>query len=92
MSALYKNVMEDIVESKMNQMLESLGCCTCEQCRNDIIAYALNHLPPKYVVTAQGEVYSKLYTLSVQHDADIMAALTQGANLVANNPRHSSKG
>ncbi|MCI8622447.1 MAG: late competence development ComFB family protein [Provencibacterium sp.] len=84
----YKNIMEDIVEAKMNQMQETLNCCTCEQCRSDIVAYALNQLPPKYVATAKGEVYSKLYTLSVQHDADVMAALTQGAKLVAKNPRH----
>lgn len=88
MPTIYKNIMEDIVENKMNQIQGTLGCCTCEHCRSDIIAYALNHLPPKYVVTAKGEVYSKLYTLSVQHDADIMSALTQGANLVAKNPRH----
>ncbi|MCI8442379.1 MAG: late competence development ComFB family protein [Provencibacterium sp.] len=88
MSTIYKNIMEDIVENKMKQIQETLGCCTCENCRCDIIAYALNQLPPKYVVTAKGEVYSKLYTLSVQHDADVMAALTQGANLVAKRPRH----
>lgn len=85
---MYKNIMEDIVENKMNQMQPTLGCCTCERCRSDIVAYALNQLPPKYVATAKGEAYSKVYTLSVQHDADVMAAITQGAKLVEKHPRH----
>lgn len=85
---MYRNIMEEIVENKMQQMQPTLGCCTCERCRSDIVAYALNQLPPKYVATAKGEVYSKVYTLSIQHDADVMAAITQGAKLVEKYPRH----
>ena len=65
--------------------------CTCEACRNDIIAYALNQLPPKYVATRKGEVYSKTFILRNQHYADIMAALAKGAKVVSDHPRHDPR-
>lgn len=86
--ASYKNVMEQLVEEKLDKIYNTLDCCKCEQCRNDIIAYALNNLPSKYVVTPKGETYSKTFVLSMQHDADINAALAAGANVVKENPRH----
>lgn len=84
----YKNIMEDLVLEEFESAAQTLNCCTCEDCRNDIIAYALNQLPPKYVATRTGEVYSKTFILRNQHYADVMAALTKGARLVADHPRH----
>jgi len=84
----YKNIMEELVEEEFDAAAPGLNCCTCEACRNDIIAFALNQLPPKYVATRKGEVYSKTFILRNQHYADIMAALAKGANLVRENPRH----
>lgn len=84
----YRNIMESLVEEEFERAAVSLGCCTCEACRNDIIAYALNQLPPKYVATRKGEVYSKTFILRNQHYADIMAALAKGAKVVSDHPRH----
>ena len=84
----YKNVMETLVEETYDKVGSSLDCCNCYRCRDDIIAYALNQLPPKYVATPQGVIYSKTYSLGIQHNADIMAALMKGANIVKGNPRH----
>lgn len=84
----YKNVMEDLIEEEFDGLKPSLDCCTCDDCRNDMIAYALNQLPPKYVATRKGEVYSKTFILRNQHRTDIMAALTKAAKVVKENPRH----
>ena len=86
----YRNVMETIVENKLDKMIDMLDCCHCEQCRNDVVAYALNQLPPKYVVTDQGEVYSKLAAMGLQHDADVTAAISMGAAAVKQHPRHNT--
>jgi len=86
--AQYKNIMETLVEEEYERASSSLGCCTCELCRNDIIAYALNQLPPKYVATRKGEVYSKTFILRNQHRTDIMAALAKAAGIVRESPRH----
>lgn len=88
--ATYYNAMESLVEEAYDKLRDKLDCCTCEQCRNDIIAYALNQLPPKYVVTIQGAMYSKANsTMKTQPGADIIAALTAGANLVRTRSRHA---
>ena len=87
----YQNVMEQLVEEQFERMADSLGCCLCEECRSDIIAYALNQLPPKYVVTSTGGIYSKTYVLRSQHLTDIVTAITHGASLVRDNPRHPEK-
>lgn len=89
--AEYKNIMEDLVKEEYESAAASLNCCTCEDCRNDIIAYALNQLPPKYVATRTGEVYSKTFILRNQHYADIMAALAKGARVVSEHPRHKQQ-
>ena len=82
------NMMESLVQLKLDEVIDALDCCKCERCRMDIASYALNQLPPKYVVTAEGTVYSKLDTLSVQYETDMLNALFQGAKLVSENPRH----
>lgn len=84
----YENMMEAVVEGELLAMGDSLGCCTCEQCRNDIAAYALNHLPPRYVVTHEGGAISKADAMRIQHLTDVRTALIQAAQVVKENPRH----
>jgi competence protein ComFB len=81
-----KNYMETIVFDMMERVAASFDCCTCEQCRSDIAAYALNHLPPKYVVS--NEVYTKLNVLQRQFDVDVVSRLAEGVQLIKKNPRH----
>ena len=84
----YENMMETIVEEELDVMAPELGCCTCEQCRNDMVAWALNQLPPKYVVTRAGGAISKADTMRIQHLTDVRTALVQAAQMVKENPRH----
>ena len=67
----YENMMEAFVEEELQVIKDSLGCCTCEQCLNDIAAYALNQLPPRYVVTSIGGAISKADTMRIQHLTDV---------------------
>ena len=85
---LYQNVMESFVEEELDRMGDSLGCCLCEQCRNDVAAYALNQLPPRYVVSHMGGAISKADTMRIQHLTDVRTALLQGAQIVKASPRH----
>lgn len=82
------NVTELLVEEKLDEVIDSLGCCKCEQCRADIISYALNRLAPKYVSTAIGKAYVKLDSLSYQAETDLLTALYEAAEQVKKNPRH----
>ncbi|MCP8968386.1 late competence development ComFB family protein [Ectobacillus ponti] len=59
-----QNVMEIIVEQVLKEFSRSHKLhCECEECREDILALALNHLPSKYASTHEGEAIVKaLYT------------------------------
>ena len=84
----YENMMEAMVEEELNLMGGSLGCCMCDQCRSDIAAYALNHLPPRYVATRAGGAISKADSMRIQHLTDVRTAVVQAAQMVRENPRH----
>lgn len=88
MGLVLRNMTEDIVLRKIDQMKNGLDCCTCEHCLLDIASYALNRLPAKYVATTQGELLSRLDTLEPQFDATVMTVILQGAMLVKTHPRH----
>jgi len=83
-----KNYMEDCVSDMLDSVLDEIHSCKCERCRYDITAIALNSLPPKYVVTKRGQLYTKLNALQQQFDVDIIAAITKAAVIVNRNPHH----
>ncbi|MCX7747486.1 MAG: late competence development ComFB family protein [Clostridia bacterium] len=83
-----KNYMEEIVLNLMDEVLEDIKTCPCEKCRADIAAIALNSLPPKYIVSEKGELYSKINSLKQQSEVDVISAITKAAVLVKRNPRH----
>lgn len=84
-----KNYMEDCVESYLDEILNKYPeACHCETCRYDIMAIALNNLPPKYVAREEGELYSRINNLEAQYRADIYAAITKAIMIVKDNPRH----
>lgn len=86
-----KNYMEAIVMNAMDDILKDINMCKCDKCRLDIAAKALNDLPPQYVVTEKGEVYSKIKQLQTQFEVDVIAAITKAAILVKRNPMHDVK-
>lgn len=85
-----KNYMEDCVGDMLEAVLKSMDCCNCDKCRHDIMAITLNMLPPKYVVTRKGSLYTKLAALQSQFDVDIISAITKAAVIVGRNPRHDN--
>lgn len=83
-----KNYMEEVVMNLMDGVLDDINMCKCEQCVMDIAALALNDLPPKYIVTEKGALYSKANNLINQFEVDVIAAITKAAVLVKRSPRH----
>lgn len=84
------NVMQDMVKNAVDSYLQSQtkSVCSCDVCRLDMMAFALNQLPPRYVVTREGEVFSKAKYLENQHRTDILSVVVRAASLVSGNPRH----
>ncbi|WP_130807152.1 late competence development ComFB family protein [Senegalia massiliensis] len=84
------NFMEAEAKYHLKEVLNKYpNACKCEECKNDILAIALNNLPPKYISRSIGEVSSKLNSqLEGQFPADILRELTKAAEIVTRNPRH----
>jgi len=80
--------MEEVVDSKIDLVLNSMDVCKCDKCKLDIKAIALNSLSPHYVVTDKGNLYSKLKEMEAQFEVDIETAIIKAAMTVSNNPRH----
>jgi competence protein ComFB len=84
-----KNYMEDMVCEKLDEILRKYpDICSCERCRMDVAAYALNQLPPKYVVTRKGHMYARIQEMIQQCEATLVVAITKGIDIVRANPRH----
>lgn len=85
------NVMEGIIDEKLEQMLKEENCCKCERCLEDMKAMALNQLPAKYVSTRNGELFSKLNSLMRQNSIDINVAVSYAIKTVSERPSHDIK-
>ncbi len=83
------NVMEGIVDEKLELMLKDEDCCKCDRCLEDMKAIALNQLPSKYVSTHNGELFSKLDALMRQSSIDINVSVTYAIKMVSEHPSHS---
>lgn len=84
------NIMEDEVKYAIDKILKTRkDICDCEKCRLDIEAIALNHLPPKYVVTEKGELYERANNLNLQFEADVVKEVAKAIEKVNRKPQHS---
>lgn len=84
-----KNYMEDAVHYALEEILAKREkVCKCSRCKLDIMAYALNHLPAKYVVTDRGHTYTRVAEMAQQFNADLVVAISKGLKHVEKNPRH----
>ncbi|AEX84648.1 Late competence development protein ComFB [Marinitoga piezophila KA3] len=84
------NVMEHIVEEITNEMfaMPNIDMCICDRCRADVIALALNHLHPKYVVTEKGRLYSELQNYTFQTRAEVLTEVLKAMEKVKEHPSH----
>ena len=85
----YINVMQLLVDEKADEYMKMFGICCCDKCRVDVRAYALNHLPPKYVVLSQNERVPRLTVYESRFSSDITAQLIQACKKVMLTPHHS---
>lgn len=84
-----KNIVEGLVWDSLDGVLETKpDACKCEKCRADIVALALNHLPPKYVVTEMGETIARAEGLDNKVRIAVLVALAEAVELVSSRPRH----
>lgn len=84
------NLLESEVFHTIDDLLKDRkDICSCDKCRMDMAAIALNNLKPKYVVTEKGSLYARLDTLDYQFDVDIIKEVIRAIKIVGNNPEHN---
>lgn len=88
-SPAYINVMQILVEEKADEYMKMFGICCCDKCRVDVRAYALNHLPPKYVVLSENERVPRLTVYESRFASDVTSQLIQACKKVMLTPHHS---
>lgn len=83
------NMMEVFVEQSLDEVLRMFPeCCKCSKCREDIECLALNHLPPKYVSTEEGNLMARLSTLDAKKKVRLIQEIAKAVQIVAASPRH----
>lgn len=90
---MVQNVMEAIIISVYEQYERELDMkCTCEQCRSDVIALALNRTKPRYITK---DAHSPYVRATIESDTQelihLLATVTQAASFVSDNPQCSKK-
>lgn len=84
------NVMEKLVDEEFPVVMQKFpDACCCAQCLSDIKALALNKLKPRYVSTDKGDLFERVYISDMMIKVDALRAMTEAAEKVTNNPRHS---
>ena len=85
-----KNFSETEVSILLEEILQKYdNICKCEKCKLDIKALALNSLSTKYIVSEQGEIYTKaLNEIDKQEQINVIMAITKAIEKVSANPKH----
>lgn len=85
-----KNLMEDTVEKTLDKVLPTMpNVCSCEECRLDMAAYALNRMKPKYARTDKGAILHRFDTSSAQAEAYILSSVVTAITVISEHPHHS---
>lgn len=84
-----KNITEIVVREELKDYLRKANLpCACERCQADILALALNRLPPRYAVSLRGEILTEWESRSLPSKTRIISQLVRAAEQVRLTPSH----
>jgi len=83
-----KNNMLEYVEQKLEELKETMPeMFGNDKNKLDILALALNELPPKYVVTKIGDAFARADEMCRQFEPDVTSALIRASKKVNRDPQ-----
>ena len=90
-------MIRNLVEEHVTQAYEQLrprfpDFCGCETCRMDVLVYALNRLPARYVVGREGTVVSEVNLDKDQTRVLIDVTVMDAIRKVTASPRCKARG
>ena len=85
------NIMEQIVSERLDTLLNDSDCCKCSECKQDMLAFALNLVKPKYVNSTKGELFGRIDSTKLQNSVDIDIAVAKAIAKVSSSPKHEKR-
>lgn len=82
------NVMERLVDDKLDYYMKKFDVCTCPRCRVDVKALALSHMEAKYVVLDKSGISAFLSLYTNKYASEVMFHLGKACMQVLESPRH----
>ncbi len=84
-----KNTIEDLVNQEIDTVLSMYpDCCSCDKCKDDIMAIALNNISPKYVSTRKGDLFARIASMTPSYKVFISQEIAKAIQIVHQMPRH----
>lgn len=85
---MIENLVEEHVISAYEQLRSHFPeFCGCDVCRGDVLVYALNRLPARYVASRSGSIITELNLDRDQSRAQIEVMLMEAFAVVGRTPR-----
>lgn len=90
---MIKNLVEDHVNAAYQMLRPHFPAfCGCELCREDVLTFALNRLPPRYVARREGSVVTEVNLEREQSRAAIEVVVMEALRKVSVAPRCGNRG
>lgn len=85
-------MIRNLVESRVAEAYQALrprfaGFCGCDLCREDVLVFALNRVPPRYVTSDEGHAVTGVALEGDQQRTVIEVAVIDGLQRVGRSPR-----
>lgn len=87
--AVFVNVMERLVDERLEKYVQLFGLCSCPRCLADVRALALSRLPAKYVVLPASSEAPMMSLYQARFDSMVIAQVIQACKTVMESPRHT---
>ena len=87
--AVCLNLMELLVDERLERYVRMFGLCTCPRCLADARALALTRLPAKYVVLSGSAATPMTSLYRAKYESMVVAQVIQACKTVMESPRHT---
>ncbi|HYF40583.1 MAG TPA: late competence development ComFB family protein [Gemmatimonadales bacterium] len=85
---MIKNLVEDHVTSAYETLRPHFPAfCGCDLCREDVLTFALNRIPPRYVSSREGSVVTEVNLEKEQSRAAIDVVVMEAMRKISVAPR-----
>ena len=90
---MIRNLIEDHVRESYSGVVKSFPAfCGCDVCREDVLVYALNRVPPRYVSRREGAVVTEVSLEKEQSRAAIEVVVMEALRKISVAPRCRNRG